>query len=169
MDERITLQNVHTFSRPLSQHPLAWMFKGDDSPLSAEFRGQITPLTTEAARFLWNFKSPEAYVGSFEEMGKFFKEHARFAYNSRDNRELRKWLYERGIRFDRKVFWSTQPEEAFVLSWKMVIKFSAQLFHGNDEVIWDKSLNWVLVYDHNDVFYFGRDQFLKTGIPDSRM
>ena len=156
MDARITLENVHTFSVPLSQHSLRWIFEQEDSPLSAEFQDQIVPLTAEAARFLWNFRSPEHYVGSFDEMGKYFKEHAGLANKSRDNQQLKKWLYARGIPFDRKVFWSTQPEEAFVLSWKMVIKFSARLFFANDEVIWDKSLNWVLVYDHNDVFHFGR-------------
>lgn len=95
-------------------------------------------------------------------MGRYFKEHARFTRKCDDNQKLKKWLYERGIPFSRKVYWPTQPDVAFVLSWKMVIKFSATLFHGNDEVIWDKSLNWVLVYDHNDEFYFGKNPKYKA-------
>jgi len=40
----------------------------------------------------------------------------------------------------------------------MVIKFSENLFFANDELIWDKTLNWTLIFDHNDVFYCGKNR-----------
>lgn len=40
----------------------------------------------------------------------------------------------------------------------MIIKFSDELFFGSDEIIWDKTLNWALIFDHNDVFYFGKNR-----------
>ena len=40
----------------------------------------------------------------------------------------------------------------------LIIKYSDDLFFGSDAIIWDRSLNWCLNYDHNDMFYFGKDR-----------
>jgi len=52
----------------------------------------------------------------------------------------------------------TQLKWGFVLTWKIIIKYSDELFFGSDELIWDKTLNWVLFFDHNDIFYFGKNR-----------
>ena len=158
MTSKITLENVHTFSVPLSEHPLKWKFEDENEQVSEEFMDQIIPLTSEAARFLWNFESTQRHLGSISGIGKYFNEQEELTIGENDNKKVKKWLYERGIPFDQKVYWITQPEWGFILTWKMVIKFSNEIFFGTDEVIWDKTLNWCLIFDHNDVFYFGKNR-----------
>jgi len=154
----ITLENVHTFSIPLENHPLIWKFVDDSKKLSAEFEDQIIALNSEASRFLWGFRSTQRYLSSISAIGKYFNEQDELSFGENDSQKVKKWLYERQIPFDQKVFWIAQPEWGFILTWKMIIKFSDELFFGSDEIIWDKTLNWALIFDHNDVFYFGKNR-----------
>ncbi len=158
MKNKITLENVHTFSIPLSEHPLKWKLEDDDTELSAEFEDQIIALTADASKFLWNFESTQRYLGSISAIGKYFNEQDELSFGENESQKVKKWLYEKGIPFDQKVFWITQPDSGFILTWKMVIKFSDDIFFGSDEVIWDKTLNWCLIFDHNDIFYFGKNR-----------
>ena len=158
MKNTITLENIHTFSIPLEKHPLKWKFVDIDKKLSAEFEDQIIALTSEASKFLWNFESTQKYLSSISSIGKYFNEQNELSFGENDSQKVKKWLFERGIPFDQKVFWVTQPEWGFILTWKMVIKFSDELFFSTDELIWDKTLNWALIYDHNDVFYFAKNR-----------
>lgn len=169
MKEKITLENVHTFSVPLSEHPLKWKFEDKNERLSEEFKDQIIPLTSEASRFLWNFESTQRYLGSVSAIGKCFNEHSELSFGENDNQKVKKWLYEIGIPFNQRVFWITQPEWGFILTWKMIIKFSEGLFFGSDEIIWDRTLNWVLIFDHNDVFYFGKNRNFNAEIHSSEI
>lgn len=50
-----------------------------------------------------------------------------------------------------------QPDTAFVLTWKMVIKYAHRLFWGCDLTVWDKTLNWKLEFHHDGEFTFGKD------------
>ena len=40
----------------------------------------------------------------------------------------------------------------------MIIKYSDDLFFGSDTIIWDRTLNSCLIYDHDETSYFGRDR-----------
>lgn len=51
----------------------------------------------------------------------------------------------------------------------MVIKNHDGLFRGSDQTIWDKSLNWGLAYDHNDLFYFGRNRIYNSQIESEKI
>ena len=50
-----------------------------------------------------------------------------------------------------------QPNFGFLLTWKMVIKYSHNLFSGCDQSVWDKTLNWRLEYHHDGLFTYGKD------------
>jgi len=154
----ITLENIHTFSVPLEEHALKWKFENGNKKRTDAFEDQIIALTPEASKFLWNFESTQRYLNSFSTIEKHFNEHSHLSFGENDGQKVKKWLFEREIPFDQKVFWVTQPEWGFILTWKMVIKFWDELFFGSDELIWDTTLNWALFYDHNDAFYFGRNR-----------
>jgi hypothetical protein len=66
-------------------------------------------------------------------------------------------LYNLGIPFGQKVFISQNPDIGFVLTWKMVIKYSHRLFWANDQTVWDKTMNWKLEFHHDGEFTFGKD------------
>ncbi|MGL4596590.1 MAG: hypothetical protein ACRCYO_03625 [Bacteroidia bacterium] len=155
----ITLENIESYAVPLSEHPMKWIFEKEEGVApSIEFQDQIIPLHADAAMFLWRFRMTQR-MGVDE---KNFLQTDSYSIVGKSSEEVKKWLYDRGIPFDQKVFWASQPKDAFVLTWKMVIKFWEDLFHGSDELIWDKTLNWVLEYDHNDLFSFGKNRIFNS-------
>ncbi|MGZ5243918.1 MAG: hypothetical protein ACXWW0_08485 [Bacteroidia bacterium] len=44
------------------------------------------------------------------------------------------------------------------------LKYWEKLFFGRDQTVWDKTLNWGLVYDHNEIFYFGKNRIYNSDI-----
>jgi len=160
MKPKMSLDNIEEFSIPLSEHPCKWLFEDEEEnlTLSPEFEDQIIALSPEAAKFVWNFEGSQRYIGPTDNIKKYFKQYERFPFGANEEKEVKKWLYQRGIPFDRKVFYISQPDTGFVLTWKMVIKFASALFFGSDEIVWDRTLNWVVAFHHDDVFYFGKDR-----------
>jgi hypothetical protein len=160
MKEKITLDNAHTFSIPLSEHPIGWKFIEDDKKLSPEYSDQIFPLHKEASKFLWKFQQDQSVLG--DNIEKCFKEKTELSYNNDDFEKINKWLYNSGIPFKTYVFRIPEPQWGFILTWKMVIKFWEVIFFGSDETIWDKTLNWRLDHDHNDYFEFGKHRIFSA-------
>jgi hypothetical protein len=155
----ITLENLESYAVPLSEHPLKWVFeKEKDVAPSIEFQDQLIPLHEDAAMFLWRFRMTQSM--SVDE--KIFQQTTSYSIDEKSSEEVKKWLFDCGIPFDQKVFWATQPKSAFVMTWKMVIKFWEDLFFGSDELIWDKTLNWALEYNHNDFFRFGKNRIFNA-------
>lgn len=73
-----------------------------------------------------------------------------------DNLDVKKWLYNRGIPFDRWVFAdNNRSGQGVMLTWKMVIKYWEGLFYSDDVLISDSTLEWGLYYFHHDVLFFG--------------
>ncbi len=155
----ISFENIEQHSVPLHEHPMKWLFddKNNLAP-SAEHRDQVIALDPAAAKFLWNFERDMKISTFYPDVQKYFRDVEEFSFGENMESEVKKWLYHRGIPFSNKVFLSIQPDSAFILTWKMVIHYSADLFFGNDLVVWDRTINWGLYYDHNDLFTFGRNR-----------
>jgi hypothetical protein len=81
-----------------------------------------------------------------------------FSFGENLENEVKKWLYRRGIPFRNKVFICFQPSSGLVTTWKMIIHYSCDMFFGHDLTVWDKTINWGLYFDHNDIFRFGRNR-----------
>ncbi|NJN78315.1 MAG: hypothetical protein HC803_08305 [Saprospiraceae bacterium] len=152
----ITLENVEEFSTSLSKHHLKWMFEDvQGKGISSEVKAQIIPLHPEAAQFLLDFKNTQEHLNNelFKD-AKFHKEMDVFISKKKNNETIKAWLLERNIPLDRKVFWVNQLNVAFVMTWEMVIKFSDILFFGSNEILWDKTMNWMLSFQSEEVFSF---------------
>lgn len=150
----ITLDNIEQFSVPLDDYFAKWIFTDEHNKLASdEHKDQIFALNEKAAKFLWDF---DMQLGiDFTE--KYFKKITTFDSSCVDHTAIKKYLYNLGIPFERKVFMATQPNLGYILTWKMVIKYSHNLFFAYDQVIRDRTMNWALQFDHNDLFTFGKD------------
>jgi hypothetical protein len=150
----ISLDNLEEFKVPLDNYISKWIFTDENDQLATkEHQDQIFPLTKEAANFLWDYEM-KLDIGSSE---KFYKTVTRFNSEFSDQKTIKKYLYNLGIPFSHKVFIAEQPDTAFVLTWKMVIKYSHRLFWAYDQTVWDKTLNWKLEFHHDGEFTFGKD------------
>lgn len=70
---------------------------------------------------------------------------------------LKKWLYHRGIAFTNWVIVLTYDDYPILTTWKMVIKYSRDLFIIDDTVVFDQTFNWCLVKFHEGTMFFGKD------------
>ena len=71
---------------------------------------------------------------------------------------LKKWLYKRGISFGTWVFvLENSNDQAILTTWKMVVKYSSELFIMPDMMVFDRTLNWCLFYFHEGKLFFGKD------------
>ena len=104
--------------------------------------------------------------GNFKEVDEFFD----FRRNPESKQSLKKWLYKRGIPFDTSVFvLENGNSHDFLTTWKMVIKYSADLFIMNDMIVFDRTLNWCLYFFHEDQLFFGRDNVYDATEDHKRM
>ncbi|WP_338768937.1 hypothetical protein WAF17_08815 [Bernardetia sp. ABR2-2B] len=159
--KKVTLENIEEFAIPLSTHILKWKFElENEQELYKEFEDQIIPLNPEASKFLYQFQNSQKILDL--EVSQYFEKEESIIVKEDSDKEVKKWLYKRGIKFDTKVFWLESETHAFVLTWKMVIKFWESIFFASDEIIWDKTLNWVLGYHHERAFYFSKDRIYDT-------
>lgn len=150
----ISLYNLEEFKVPLENYISKWIFTDEKNELaSKKHQDQIFPLTKEAASFLWDYEMKLGIQCS----EKYFKKVTTFNSQFSNQRTIKKYLYNLGIPFDQKVFIAQQPEIAFLLTWKMVIKYSHNLFFANDQIVRDRTLNWQLEFHHEGVFSFGKD------------
>ena len=157
----ITLENITEYS--LSK-PSGWSVFGsveDFDQLPSEHRDQILFLNRQANNYLYEYLEASKLLtgpiwdpfqqGNFKTVDEFT--------DLEDEKKLKKWLYQRGIPFSRWVFLlPNYSEDPIYLTWKMVIKYSWDVFWGvSDVVLFDETNNWCLFYFHEEHLFFGKD------------
>ncbi|MBN1968073.1 hypothetical protein JXM83_05435 [Candidatus Woesearchaeota archaeon] len=151
---KIDLENIGQFTIPLCDYKGNWIFRDENDKLaSKEHQDQIMILNKDASKYLWDFE-----MGlNIDCSEKYFNQLSIFDCDYKNEKQIKKHLYNIGIPFGQLVFISMQPNLGFLLTWKMVIKYSHNLFSGCDQSVWDKTLNWRLEYHHDGLFTYGKD------------
>lgn len=153
------LDDLVSHTVPLIGYPMSHVFLSEEgAPPSPEHLDQIIPLDAKAAKALWDFEAKVKLTSFSPDSCKYFQSSEKLVFREDQEQVVKKWLYERDLPFSTKCFLCFQPDIAFILTWKIVIHYSAGLFFGHDVVAWDRSLNWALYYDHNDVLHFAKDR-----------
>ncbi len=77
-----------------------------------------------------------------------------------NEKEVKKWFYQRGLPFGKNVFVSWDSENGAIVPWKILVKYFDSFYYaGSDDLtVIDESLNWALLFAHWDVIYFGTKQ-----------
>ena len=134
-----------------------------------EHKDQIHFINEEGKAFLSNlYKS--AKIGFVYGMNKkerhpfnraYFNIIEKFEGDWNNDKEIKKWLYNRGIPFSKYVIIaSDRSGNPVMLTWKMVIKYWKGIFWEDDITISDTSFEWCLFYYHESEFYFAKDVIL---------
>lgn len=160
-----SMLNIENIKYYATDYPESWTFLGaaeEAHKLPEEHKDQIHFLNEEASTFLRNYiKSSKMCNGPLWEPfnAQYFKTVEEFQLNEDNDKDLKKWLYHKGIPFDKFVFVdSDRSGQALALTWKMLIKYWEGLFFADDLIVFDESLNWGLFYFHEDRIYFGHDK-----------
>jgi hypothetical protein len=162
------LQNIKDCT---TDYPKVWTFLGspeDASNISPEHRDQIHFLDSTATKLINTYLGtscmlegldPYKYDGkSWSPFRKnYFRSTDEFLVSDNCDSQIRKWLFDKGVPFDKYVFIDLDKSgQSVMLTWKMVIKYWEGLFFADDLTIFDETLNWGLFYFHEDHLYYGQ-------------
>ena len=151
---KINLSSLGNYSIPFEQYTHKWIFTDKFGiPATADEKIEITPLTAEAATFLWEHEMNKRVQSTPE----FFKNESTFESQKADWQAIKNYLFNLEIPPFRKVFVSSKPDVAFILTWKLLIKFSQRIFTESDKAVWDLTLNWKMEFDNKGMFTFGKN------------
>jgi hypothetical protein len=160
----IDINNIRNFNIPRPDPNFIGTAKEFDD-LPETHKEQILFLDKAAEKYIFEFvSSAHLITGGFWDpfaKGNFknVEEFDRFYGIQASKQELKKWLFNRGIAFPTWVFvlmGANQPP--MLMTWKMMVKYVEHIFFGDDVVVFDKTLNWCLVYFHENQMFFGKDK-----------
>lgn len=155
-----SFENIKQFTRTDDVRPF-WMA---ERPMTEEWKDQVFFLNNEGTRFIDDYFEASKMVDNYYEgvSPLYFKTIDTILVGD-DSQALKKWLYHRQIPFDRYVFLTGDIQNlshyaAFMMTWKMVLKYCEDLFFGHDFYMFDQTLNWCIDYHHESVLRFGTDK-----------
>lgn len=157
----VGFNNIENYVVEIDQFQLKWRFTEEEyNVLPTEHLEQLKPLDKEAAKFLDKFIANTNLHDDVPFKKGFFKTEEWIEYKIDGEEEIKKWLYQRGFPFDKKVFLSWGSESAMIAPWKLVVKYFDDFFYGmsDDLTLFDETLNWAILFFHESQVYFGTNE-----------
>jgi len=160
----IGFDNILDHVIPMDDFVLKWRFTEEKyNQLPQLHSDQIKPLDHHAAKFLWDFINTTGLHNDVPFKRNFFRNIDEVRIGEGNDRGIKKWLYQRGIPFDKMVFLSYQPDTAMIAPWKLLIKYFDDFQYSDDLTVIDASLSWALLFYHEGEIYFGSNEGFVPG------
>lgn len=140
---------------------LKWRFTDPKyTNLPTEHLNQLKPLNKKASKFLWDYIINTKIHSDIPFKKDFFKTIDKAKISLGNEKIIKKWLYKRGFPFEKEVYLSWQPDTAMIVPWKLFVKYFDSFYYStsDDLSIIDESLNWALLFYHEDEIYFGTNE-----------
>ncbi|MFN5786514.1 MAG: hypothetical protein ACK46O_12080 [Flavobacteriia bacterium] len=154
---KIDFKNIYQHIISMDDFRLKWRFTDDMYDNLPDIHlDQLKPLDSQASKFIWDYISNTNLHNDFPFNKELFHTVETVRIQCGNEKEIRKWLFQRGVPFNKNVFLSWQPEDAMIVPWKLLIKYFDSFYYGGDDLtIIDESLNWSILFYHEDEVYFG--------------
>ncbi len=160
----IDFKNIFQHVIPMDDFRYKWRFTDEKyDKLPESHLDQLKPLDQESALFLAEYISKANLHNDVPFRKNFFRTIDKAKILDGNEQEIKKWLYQRGLPFDKPVFLSWGTADAMIVPWKLLIKyFDAFYYSGSDDLtVFDQSLEWALLFFHEDEIYFGTNKNFK--------
>ncbi len=157
----IDFHNIQDHITSIDDFRLKWRFTDENEIIPKIHLDQLKPLDKIAAQFLWDFISKTDLHADIPFKKNYFRTVDKAKINTDNRQEIKKWLYERGLPFEKYVFLSYSPDEAIIVPWKILIKYFDVFYYSDDLTIIDETLQWALLFYHEDEIYFGTNKDFK--------
>ncbi len=157
---RIDFDNIFQHVIPMYDFGRKWRFTDEKyDKLPDTHLNQLKPLDKEAALFLWSYIAKSNLHKEFPFKKDYFHSIVNTKILDGNENDIKKWLYHLGIHFEEPVFLSWDESDAMIVPWKLFIKYFNSFYYGgsDDLTIIDQSLNWALLFFHEDEIYFGKN------------
>lgn len=125
-----------------------------------EHLSQLIPLDSQMSKYLWDFIIDSEIHQDVPFKRGFFRTVDTIKAIDKSESEIRKWLYQRGLPFQKIVYLSYQPDIAIAVPWKILIKYYSEFYYpmADDLTVFDDSLNWALLFHYEERFFFGSNE-----------
>ena len=159
---KIGFDNIYDHVISIDKFRLKWRFTDLKYDLLPDIHlNQLKPLDIKAANFLWDYISVSNLHNDTPFTKGFFRTIDKARITDDNKQEIKKWLYQRAIPFDKDVFLSYEPDDAIIVPWKIFIKYFDSFHYSDDLTIIDESLTWALLFYHEGEIYFGTNKDYK--------
>jgi hypothetical protein len=163
----IDFTNIEKHVVRIEDFQLKWRFTEEEyNVLPEEHLERLKPLDKVASKFLADFISNSSLHQDVPFKKNFFRTLDKAKITNGNEREIKKWLYERGIQFDKEVYLSWNDDNGMIAPWQIVIKYFDSFYYGSsdDLTIFDQSFNWAILFFHEDEIYFGTNKDYKPKV-----
>ncbi|TXF79282.1 hypothetical protein [Chryseobacterium sp.] len=154
----VDFESIFQHVIPMEGFGRKWRFTEENyDMLPGQDLEQLKPLDQEAAEFLNDYISTAGLHHDVPFTKGFFKTTDHIRISDGNEKEIKKWLYQRGLPFDKPVFLSWDQTDAMIVPWNLVVKYFDSFYYGvsDDLTIMDQSLNWAVLFFHENQIYFG--------------
>jgi hypothetical protein len=161
----LSFDHIFEHEIPLGDFVLNWRFTDERyNKLPDEHLEQLKPLDKAAAQFLWDYISGKNLHADFPFKKDLFHNIDKTIVSIGNQTSIKEWLCQRGLAPDKKVFLSWDKENAMTIPWKLLTEYFDSFYYpsSDDLTVIDQSLNWALLFYHQDEIYFGSKEDFKT-------
>jgi hypothetical protein len=163
LENQTTLMNIdftNIFERvtTIDNFELKWRFIYERyDKLPKDDLELIEPLDNEASFFLNDFIVKSNLHKDFPFEKDFFQTVEESLFSDGNEEEIKIWLFNRGLSLEKNVFLSWDSKNALIVPWKILIKYFDSFYYpsSDDLTVFDQSLNWALLFFHDDRIFFG--------------
>ena len=169
----VTLENIEQHIIPFDQFRYKWRFTEEKyNVLPPHHLEQIRPLGKEAAHLLVDVTVGNGNFDKWPLGNPSFRhvEQTQILDTPEDEQLIKKWLFHRGLPFEREVFASWDYDSAAITTWKMVVKYWSDFAYPFDDlIVVDKNLNWALLFYHESIIVFGTNVERSTRVCENEL
>jgi len=155
---RVDFDNILEHVVSLDAFDLKWRFtdEGHDE-IPEQHLVQMKPLDRMASEFLWDYISDTEVHDDIPFKKNYFKIIDKVKILDDNEKQVKKWLYQRGLPFNKLVFLSWDKENAMIVPWKLLVKYFNCFYYpiADDLSVIDQGVNWALLFYHEHEIYFG--------------
>ena len=158
---KIDFTNIDKHVVSISEFRLKWRFTEEKYTVLPDIHlNQLKPLDKEAALFLSTYISKVDLHAEVPFKKDFFRTIDMINVSENNAAGVKKWLYERGLPFDKNVYLSWSNTEAMIVPWKILIKYFDSFYYSgaDDLTVFDENIQWSLMFFHEDQIYFGTNK-----------
>jgi hypothetical protein len=160
----MTFEELKRHIIPMTEFTLKWRFTDEKYDLlSEQHLAELKPLDKNGAEFLADYISNCRVHSQMPFKNDLFRNLDRTKILDGNEKEITKWLYQRAIPFDKEVYLSWDGRNGMITKWKFVVKYWDSIFYGgsDDLTVFDQSLEWALLFFHENEIYFGTNKKYK--------
>lgn len=161
---KIDFNNIDKHSIPIADFSLKWRFTEPNYDILPDIHlEQLKPLDKDAAKFISDYIYNTNLHADVPFKQNFFITIDKAQILPDNEKEIKKWLYQRGLPFEKTVYLFWDQQNSMIVPWKIFIKYFDSFYYpGSDDLtIFDESLQWALLFYHEDEIYFGTNKDFK--------